>query len=189
MQRQEPSMNSHFRFFLSKRTKSLFLVFCPLWSNGSTIYCCCSCWVTKSCPTLCNPMDYSMPGSTVLHSLLEFAQIYKSPLSQWCYLTISFSATPKPLFWLQSFPASGSFPMNRLFMSEGQSIGASASASVLPMSIYGWFPLGLTGLISLLSKGLSRAFSSTTVWKHQFLGDQPSLGSNSHIRTWLLEKP
>ena len=80
---------------------------------------------------------------------------------------------------LQSFPASGSFQMSQLFASGGQSIGASASASVLSVNIHGWFPLGLTGLI-LLSKGLSRAFSSTTVRMHQ-----PSLWYNSHIRTWL----
>ena len=78
----------------------------------------------------------------------------------------------------QSFPASGFFPVSRLFASGGQSIGASASASVLPMSIQGWSPLGLTGLISLQSKRLSRAFSSTTIWKHQF-STQPSLWSNS----------
>ena len=87
----------------------------------------------------------------------------------------------------QSFPASGSFPMSWLFASGGQSI--ETSASVLPMNIQGWLPLGLTGLISLLSKGLSRVFSSTTVQKHQFFGTQPPLWSNSHIRTWLLEKP
>ena len=86
----------------------------------------------------------------------------------------------------QSFPASGSFPMSRLFASGGQIIGVSASTSVLLMNIQGWFPLGLTGLISLLSKGLSRVFSITTVQKHQFYGAQPSLWSNSHIRTWLL---
>ena len=89
----------------------------------------------------------------------------------------------------QSFPALASFPVSRLFPWGGQSIGASASASVLPMNIQGWFPLGLMGLISLLSKGLSRVFSSTTVWKYQFFGIHPSLWSNSHIRTWLLEKP
>ena len=94
-------------------------------------------------------------------------------------------------FWLQSFPASGSFPMSRLSASGGQSIGASASASVLLMSIQGWFPLGWTGLICLLSSELSRVFSvrNTTVQKHQFFGAQPSLWSNSHIHTWLLEKP
>ena len=79
--------------------------------------------------------------------------------------------------------------MSLLFTLSGQSIGASASASVLPKNIQGWFPLGLTGLISLQSKGLSRAFSSTTVGKHQFFSAQPSLWSNSHICTWLLEKP
>ena len=78
--------------------------------------------------------------------------------------------------------------MSQLFTSGGQSIAVSPSASNLPMNIQGWFPLGLTGLISLLSKGLSRVFSSTTVWKHQFCGTQPSLWSNSHIHTWLLER-
>ena len=91
------------------------------------------------------------------------------PLSQRCHPIISSSVA---LFssCLQSFPASGSFPVSRLFTSSGQSIGASASASVLPMNIQSRFPLGLTGLISLLSKGLSRVFSSTTVQKHQFFG-------------------
>ena len=82
----------------------------------------------------------------------------------------------------QSLPASGSFPMNWLFSSCGQSIGASASASVLPMNIQGWFPLGWTGSISLQSKGLSRVFSSTTIWRYQFFSAQPSLWTNSH--TW-----
>ena len=105
------------------------------------------------------------------------------PLSQWCHPTISSSVTP--LLLLPSvFPASGSFPVSWLFALGGQSIGASASASVLSMNIQCWFPLGLTGLISLLSKGLSRVFSSTTIWKHQFLGAQPSLWSNSQICTW-----
>ena len=89
----------------------------------------------------------------------------------------------------QSFPASGSFPMSHFFPSNGQSIGALVSASVLPMPIQDWFPLGWTGWISLQSKGLSRVFSNTTVQKHQFFGAQPSLWSNSHIHTWLLEKP
>ena len=89
---------------------------------------------------------------------------------------------------IQSFPASGSFPMSQFFASGGQSIRALASASVLPMSIQDWFPLGLTGLISLLSKGLSKVFSST-IQKHQFFSAQLSLWSNSHIHTCLLEKP
>ena len=82
-----------------------------------------------------------------------------------------------------------SFPMSQFFTSGGQSIGASVSTSVLPMNIQGWFSLGLTGLISLLSKGLSRVFANTAVQKHHFFSAQPSLWSNSHIHTWLLEKP
>ena len=96
------------------------------------------------------------------------------PLSQWCSLTISSSVSPFS-FCSQSFPESWYFPMNWLFTSGGQSIRASASASVLPMNIQGWFPLGWTGLISMLSKRLSRVFSSTTVQKHQFFITQPSL--------------
>ena len=107
------------------------------------------------------------------------------PLSQWCHPTISSSTIPF-FSCLQSFPASGSFPMSQFFTSDGQSIGASASASVLPMNR---FPLGWTALISLQSKGLSRVFSNTTVQKHQFFGTQLSLWSNSHFHTWLLEKP
>ena len=98
-------------------------------------------------------------------------------LSRWCHPTISFSAAPFS-FCLQSFPASGSFPVSQLFASGGLGIGASVS--VLPVNVQGWFPLGLTGLISLQSKGLSRVFSSTTVRKHQFFCTQPSLWSNSH---------
>ena len=95
-----------------------------------------------------------------------------------------------PLLLLPSiFPSIRSFPMSWLFASGGQSIGVSALASVLPMNIQGWYPLGLTGLISLLSKGLSRVFSNTTIQKHQFFLTQLSLRSNSHIYTWLLDKP
>ena len=110
------------------------------------------------------------------------------PLSQWCHSTILSSVVPFSSC-LQSFQASGSFPMSQFFASGGQSIGVSASASVLPMNIQDWFPLGLTGWICLQSKGLSRVFSNTTVQKHQFFGTQLSLWSNSHIHTWLLEKP
>ena len=107
------------------------------------------------------------------------------PSSRWCHPTISSYAV---LFSCpQSFPASGSFPMSQFFTSGGQSIGASTSASVLPMNIQDWFPLGLTDLISLQSKGLSRVFSNTTVQKHQFFSTQLSLQFNSHIYTWLLE--
>ena len=109
-------------------------------------------------------------------------------LSQWCYLIISFSVTPFSTCHL-SFPTPGSFPTCWLFTSSGQSIGATASALVLPMNIQGWFHLGLTGLISLQSKGLTRVFCSNTIQNHQFFGTQISLWSNSHIHTWLLGKP
>ena len=104
-------------------------------------------------------------------------------LNWWCHPTIVFSAT---LFssYLQSSPATESFPMSRLFTSDGQNMGASASALILPMNIQCGFLLGLAGLISLLSKGLSRAFFSTTVWKHQFFGTPASLWTNTHICTW-----
>ena len=108
------------------------------------------------------------------------------PLSWWCHPSSSSSVIP--FSCLQSFPASGSFPMSCLFTSGGQSIGVSASTSVLPMNIQDWFPLGWTGLI-LQFKGLSRVFSNITVQKHYFFDAQRSLWSNSHIHTWLLEKP
>jgi len=110
------------------------------------------------------------------------------PSSQRCHPIISSSVVPFSSC-LQSFLASGSFPMSWLFPSGGESIGASVSASVLPVSIQDWFPLGLTGLISLQSKGFSRVFFNTTVQKHWFFGAQPSLWSNCHIHAWLLEKP
>ena len=131
---------------------------------------------SPSCPIIAGNLP-------VLHCLPEFA-----PLSQWCYPTTWFSVAPFS-FCPQSFLASGSFPISQLFESDGKNIGASASASVLPMNIQGWFPAGMTGLISLQSKGLSRVFSSTTVQEHQFFSAQPSLWSNSHIHKWLLEKP
>ena len=110
------------------------------------------------------------------------------PSSQWCNPTISTSVIPFASC-LRSFPASKSFPRSQLFASGGQSIGVSASTSVLPMNIQDGFPLGWTGWIFLLSKGLSRVFSNTTVQKHPFFGAQLSFESHSHIHTWLLEKP
>ena len=109
-------------------------------------------------------------------------------LHQWCHTVIS-SSDALFTYCTQSFPASGTFPMSQLFESDDQNIGASASAWVLTMSIQGWFPLRLAGLISLLSKGLSGIFSSTTVWRHQFFGALPSLQFSSHNRTWPLERP
>ena len=110
------------------------------------------------------------------------------PSSQRCHPTISSSVTSF-FSCLQSFPASVSFPMSKIFTLGGQRIGASASAWVLLMNIQGWFPSGLTDLIALQSRGLWRVFSNTTVWKHQFFSTQPYLWSASHICAWLLEKP
>ena len=110
------------------------------------------------------------------------------PSSLWCYPAISSSVVPFSSF-PQSFLASGSFPMSQLFTSGGQSIRVSASASVLPMNTQDWSPLWWIGWISLLSKGLSKLFSNTTVQKHQFFSAQLSSQSNSHIHTWPLEKP
>ena len=159
---------------------------CILWNDhqNKSSYNCCS--VTQLCLTLCNPMDCSMPGFPVLHHFPELAQTQVHWFGD--APTISSSVVPFSSC-LQSFPTSGSFLMSWLFASGGQSIGVSTSASVLPMNIQDWFPLGLTGLISLQSKGLSGVFSNTTVQKHQFFGGQPSLWSNSHIHTWLLENP
>ena len=121
------------------------------------------------------------------HARLPCPSLSPEVCSNSCLLSRFISSSATPFFCLQSFPASGSFPMSQLFTLGGQSVGTSAS--VLPVNIQEWFPLGLTGLISLLSKQLSRVFSKTTVQKHQFFSAQPSLWSNSHIHTWLLEKP
>ena len=155
-----------------------------VWESQLGICCCGS--VSKSYPACCNPMNCSTPGFPELHYLPEFAQTHV----HW----VSDAIQPSnplllPYLALNFFPASGSFPMNQLFASGGQSTGASASASVLPVNLQSWFPSGLTGLMCLLSKGLSRVFSSATVQKHQFFGIQPSLWSNFHIHTLLLEKP
>ena len=141
--------------------------------------CCCS--VAKSCLAVCNPMDWSTPGFSVLHYFLESPQT--RPLNQWCYLTISSSAA-RFCFCLQSFPTPRTFPACWLLKSGGQSIGALTSATVLSVNSQDWFPLGLTGLI-LQFKGLSRVFN-ITVQKRQFFSTQPSLRSNSHIHTWQL---
>ena len=126
--------------------------------------------VTQSCPILCNPMDCSTPGFLVHHQLLKLARTHV----HWVSDEIHPSHPVIPFFCLQSLPASGSFPMSQFFIS-GQSIGASASASVLPKNIQDWFPLGWIGWISLQFKGFSRVFSNTTVQRHQFFGAQLSL--------------
>ena len=133
--------------------------------------------------TLCEPIYCSiLCPSPNYWSLLKLISI-----CQWCHPAISSSVVP--FSHLHFFPGSGPFPINQFFPSGGQSIGVSALASVLPMNIQDWFPLGLTGWISVLSKGLSRVFFNTIVQKHQFFSAQLSLWSNSPIQTWLLEKP
>ena len=141
--------------------------------------------VAQLCLTLCDSMDCSMPGFPC-PSLFPGACSNSCPLSWWCHPTISSSVV---LFssCLQSSSRSGTIPMSQLFPSCDQSIGASAS--VPPMNIEGWFPLRLTGLISLQIKGLSRDFSGTTAQKHQFFSTQPSLWSSSHIPYMTTRKP
>ena len=143
--------------------------------------------VTQSCPTLCDPMNGSTPGLPVYHQLPESTQTHV----HWVSNAIQPSHPLLPLFSScpQCLPAAESFQMSQLFASRSQSIGASASASVLPMNTQDWSPLEWTGWISLQSKGLSRVFSNTTVQKHQFFGAQLSSHSNSHIHTWPLKKP
>ena len=150
---------------------------------------CCWWWcsVTKSCLTLCDPMKCSMPIQIPCPSLYPGVCSGSCLLSWWYYLTISSSASLSPPAF--SLPQHQGLSQSQLFTSGSQSIEALASASVLPVNIQGLSTLGLSGLISLQSKGLWRVFSSTTIWKHQFSGTHPSLWSNSHIHTWLLGKP
>ena len=135
---------------------------------------------------------FAVPWTAACQASLSIAKsrVYSdsSPLNRWCHSTIS-SSVILFSFCLQYFLASGSFPMSQLFASGGQSTGDSASPSVLLKNIQVWFPLILTCLNSLLSKGLSRIFSSTAVQNHQFFGALPSLWPNSHVHTWLLERP
>ena len=129
----------------------------------------------QSCPTLCDPMNRSTPGLPVHHQLPEFTQTHVHRVSdaiQPSHPVVPFSSCP------QSLPASESFPMSQLFAWGG-----------LPKKSQGWSPSEWTGWISLQSKGLSRAFSNSTVQRHQFFGAQPSSQSNSHIHIWPREKP
>ena len=121
---------------------------------------------------LCDPMDCSTPAIPVHHQIPELLKLMSIEL--WCHPTISSSAFPFSSH-LHSFPASRSLPVSQFFVSGGQRIGVSVSTSVIPMNIQDWFPLGLTGWISLLPKRLSRVFSSTTVQKHQFFGAKLSV--------------
>ena len=142
--------------------------------------------VTHSCPTLCDPMNHCTPGLHVHHQLPDFTQTHVHWVGDAIQPSHPLSSPSLPA---PNLPASGSFPMSQLFTGGGQSTGVSALASVLPMNTQDWSPLEWTGWISLQSKGLSRAFSNTTVQKHQFFGAQPSSQSNSHIHTWPQEKP
>ena len=130
-------------------------------------------------------MDWNTQGFPNHHQLPELAQTHVYRLSDDMRPSHPLSSPSPPV---ESFPTSGYFPMSQFFTSGDQSIGDSASTSVLPMNIQDWFPLGLIGLISLQSKGLSKVFSSTTVQQHQFFSALPSLWSSSHIHTWLLER-
>ena len=134
---------------------------------------------------------FATPWTTACQASLSFtlsqSLVRLMSIDQWCHPPIScfvvpFSSCPQ-------FPASGSFSVSWLFTSYGQKFGASASASALPVNIWAWFPFGVTGLISLLSKGLSRDFFSIKVQKPQFLSAHPFLWLNSHTHTWLLKKP
>ena len=157
---------------------------CPsVWQN----ICCCS--IAKLCPTLRDPVDCSTPGFLVPHHLPEFAQVHVLWISN--AIQPSHPLSPPSPHALSLSQHQGLLPVSWLFTSGSQSIGAwaSTSATVLPMIIQDWFPLRWTGWISLLSKGLSRVFSNTTVQKHQFFGTQPSSQFNSHIHTRPLEKP
>ena len=173
------------KFFITKLEYHLFDIHIALSTAFWRVYQFSS--VIQLYPTLCNPMDCSTPGFPVLHQLLELTQTYVHIVGD--AIQPSHPLSSPFCSCLQSFPAPWSFPMSQFFISGGQSIGTSASASVLPVNIQDWFPLGWTGWISLQSKGLSRVFSNTKVQKHQFFSVQLFLWSNSHIRKWLLEKP
>ena len=142
--------------------------------------------VAQSCPTLCDPMNRSTPGLPVHHQLLEFTQTHVHRVSDDIQPSHPLSSPSPPA---PNPSQHQSFPMSQLFAWGGQNIGVSALASFLPKKSQGWSPLEWTGWISLQSKGFLRVFSNTTVQKHQFFGAQLSLQSNSHIHTWLLEKP
>jgi len=130
-------------------------------------------------------MDCSTPGFPVLHYLPEFAQTHVHWVGDAIQPSHSLLPPSPPVFNLSQHQGLSQVVGSLYKMAE--QLGASASASVLPVNFQGWFPLGLTSLISLLSKWLSSVFASTTIWKHLVFGTQPSLWSNSHIRTWLLE--
>ena len=145
--------------------------------------------VTHSCPTLCDPMNCSTAGLTVNYKLPEFIQTHAHWVGdaiQPSHPVVPFSSCSQPF---PDWKPHQGFLTSQLFTWVGQSIGVSASTSVLPMNTQDQSPLGWTDWVSLQSKGLSRVFFNTTVQKHQFFSARLSLQSNSHIHTWRLEKP
>jgi len=142
--------------------------------------------VAQSCPTFVIPWTAAHQASLSIRTPGVYSD--SSPSSWWCHPTISSSVFPFSSS-LQSLPASGCSPVSQFFTWGARSIGTSASASVLSVNIQDWIPFGWSGWKSLQSKGLSRVFSNTTIQNHQFLCVQLSVQSNSHIHTWLLEKP
>ena len=158
----------------------------PLPGPPPRVLICCCCSVAQLCPTDRNPHGLQharLPCPSLSPRVCSNSSTESMMPSNHLIFYHLLSSSP------QFFPAPGSFPVRWLFPSGGQSIGASASASVPPVNMQGWFSLRLTSLISLQTKGLSRVFSNTTTWTHEFFGAQPPLWSNSYIRTWLLEKP
>ena len=172
----------HANFMTLNNLKPFATIDYPCFVIVPIFFCCCCILAAKLCPTLWKPMDCSFQGSCVFYYQLELAQIHVQWVSDAKYLILCYLLLLCP----QSSPASGCFPMSQPFASGGQIIGASLS--ILVKNIQGWFALGLTDLILFLSKGLPRVFSKTTNLKHQIFGAQPSLQSNSHIHTWILEK-
>ena len=155
-------------------------------ANQMSINWCCCRSVPKWCSTL-QPLGLQHPR-LACPSPSPTAHSNSRPSSQWCHPTISSSVVPFSSC-LQSFPASGSFPVSQFFTSVVQSIRVSATASVLPVNFQDWSPLGVTGFISLKTKELSRVFCKTTFHKRPFFSAQQSLWSSSHVHTWLLENP
>ena len=163
------------RFFTIQATREAWLTI------FNCIWLCRLSSVAQSCSTVCDPMNHSTPGLPVHCRLPEFTQTHVHRVGDAIQPSHPLSS-PSPLA-PKSLPASGSFPMSQLFAWGGQSIGVSASASVLPMNTQDWSPLGWTAWICFQSKGLSRVFSSTTVQKHEFFRAQLSSQSNSHMTT------
>ena len=155
-------------------------------SSFFILYTCCCCSVAKLFLTLCNPMHCSTSGLPDLHHLLECVQIHAHSLTDAIQPSHPVLPLSPPAFSLSQHQ--GLFQWVDSSHQVAKVLEFSASASVLPMNIQDWFPLGWTGWISLQSKGLSRVFFNTTVQKHQFFGTQPSSQSNSHIHTWPQEK-